>query len=52
MFHQKLKKIKNKVGKDIGIIYWYNYEEELEDPYYLSIRLIAEKNAMKINSIL
>lgn len=45
----KAKKIKNKVGKDIGIIYWYNYEEELEDPYYLSIRLAAEKKCNENN---
>lgn len=44
----KGKKAKNKKSKDIGIIYWYNYEEELGDPYYLSIRLAAEKNVMKI----
>ncbi|WP_297427442.1 LacI family DNA-binding transcriptional regulator [Clostridium sp.] len=52
----KTKKAKNKKSKDIGIIYWYNYEEELGDPYYLSIRLAAEKkcndnsfNLIKLN---
>jgi LacI family transcriptional regulator len=52
----KTKKAKNKKSKDIGIIYWYNYEEELGDPYYLSIRLAAEKkcndnnfNLVKLN---
>lgn len=39
----KTKKAKNKKSKDIGIIYWFSYEEELADPYYLSIRLAAEK---------
>jgi LacI family transcriptional regulator len=45
----KTKKIKSKICKDIGIIYWYNYEEELEDPYYLSIRLAAEKKCYENN---
>ncbi|MVX63485.1 LacI family DNA-binding transcriptional regulator [Clostridium chromiireducens] len=39
----KSKKAKNKKSKDIGIIYWFSYEEELADPYYLSIRIAAEK---------
>lgn len=45
----KTKKVKNKKCKDIGIIYWYNYEEELGDPYYLSIRLAAEKKCNENN---
>jgi LacI family transcriptional regulator len=45
----KTKKAKNKKCKDIGIIYWYNYEEELGDPYYLSIRLAAEKKCNENN---
>lgn len=45
----KAKKAKNKKSKDIGIIYWYNYEEELGDPYYLSIRLAAEKKCNENN---
>lgn len=45
----KTKKAKNKKSKDIGIIYWYNYEEELGDPYYLSIRLAAEKKCNENN---
>lgn len=45
----KSKKTKNRGSKDIGIIYWYNYEEELEDPYYLSIRLSAEKKCNENN---
>ena len=45
----KIKKTRNKKTKDIGIIYWYNYEEELGDPYYLSIRLAAEKKCNENN---
>lgn len=45
----KNKKAKNKRSKDIGIVYWYNYEEELGDPYYLSIRLAAEKKCNENN---
>lgn len=45
----KTKKSKGKKGKEIGIIYWYNYEEELADPYYLSIRLAAEKKCNENN---
>ncbi|WP_238915140.1 LacI family DNA-binding transcriptional regulator [Clostridium sp. YIM B02555] len=45
----KAKKTKNKLCKDVGIIYWYNYQEELEDPYYLSIRLAAEKKCNENN---
>lgn len=45
----KSKKAKNKRSKDIGIIYWYNYEEELGDPYYLSIRLAAERKCNENN---
>ncbi|OOM07437.1 LacI family DNA-binding transcriptional regulator [Clostridium saccharobutylicum] len=49
----KTRKAKNKKCRDIGIIYWYNYEEELDDPYYLSIRLAAEKkcNENKFNLV-
>ncbi|WP_064530627.1 LacI family DNA-binding transcriptional regulator [Clostridium saccharobutylicum] len=49
----KTRKVKNKKCRDIGIIYWYNYEEELDDPYYLSIRLAAEKkcNENKFNLV-
>jgi len=45
----KTRKAKNKKCKDIGILYWYNYEEELGDPYYLSIRLAAEKKCNENN---
>ncbi|MBR6358298.1 MAG: LacI family DNA-binding transcriptional regulator [Lachnospiraceae bacterium] len=31
--------------KGISIVYWYNYEQEIEDPYYLSIRLAMEEKA-------
>lgn len=31
--------------KQIAIVYWYNYEEEIEDPYYLSLRLAIEERA-------
>ena len=45
----KTKKSKNKRHQNIGIVYWYNYEEELGDPYYLSIRLAAEKKCHQNN---
>lgn len=45
----KTKKTKSQKGKDIGIVYWYNYEEELGDPYYLSIRLAVEKKCNENN---
>ncbi|PHV70119.1 LacI family transcriptional regulator [Sporanaerobium hydrogeniformans] len=35
---------KNKARKfNIGIIHWYSQEEEIRDPYFLSIRLTIEK---------
>lgn len=36
---------KNKIKKSytIGILHWYTMQQEIEDPYYLSIRLGAEK---------
>lgn len=37
------KKVKKKVCT-IGIINWYTQQQELDDPYYLSIRLAAEKH--------
>ncbi len=37
------KKRKVKKNKNIGILCWCNYEEELADPYYLSIRLVVER---------
>ena len=45
----KTKKSKNKRSQNIGIVYWYNYEEELGDPYYLSIRIAAEKKCNQNN---
>lgn len=49
----KIRKVKNKKCRDIGIIYWYNYEEELDDLYYLLIRLVVEKkcNENKFNLV-
>lgn len=32
-------------AKEVAIVYWYNYEQEIEDPYYLSIRLAIEERA-------
>lgn len=31
--------------RSISVVYWYNYEQEIEDPYYLSIRLAIEEKA-------
>ncbi|MCR5153543.1 MAG: substrate-binding domain-containing protein, partial [Lachnospiraceae bacterium] len=31
--------------KELAVVYWYNYEQEIEDPYYLSIRLAIEQKA-------
>jgi len=39
----KNRKNKEKKHKNIGIIYWYDYEEELGDPYYLTLRCSVEK---------
>ncbi|NME82141.1 LacI family DNA-binding transcriptional regulator [Clostridium sp. SM-530-WT-3G] len=39
-------RIKKKIEKNIekiGIIYWYDYEQELGDPYYLNLRYSVEK---------
>lgn len=32
-------------GKMLAVLYWYDYERELEDPYYLSIRLAINEKA-------
>ena len=46
---QEMNYIKKSTGKQvkstltIGILQWYSIRQELEDPYYLSIRLGAEK---------
>lgn len=34
--------------KEIAIIYWYDYEQEVADPYYLSIRLGIEERAEEL----
>lgn len=39
----KNRRKKEKKNRNIGIIYWYDYEEELADPYYLSLRYAVEK---------
>lgn len=31
--------------KEIVLVYWYDYEQEIADPYYLSIRLGIEQHA-------
>lgn len=31
--------------KEIAIVYWYGCEQEVEDPYYLSIRVAVEQKA-------
>ncbi len=41
--HHQVKKESKKNNKNIGILCWCNYEEELADPYYLSIRLVVER---------
>lgn len=38
-----VKKNKTKKTSTIGILHWYTMHQEIEDPYYLSIRLGAEK---------
>lgn len=32
-------------SKMLAVLYWYDYERELEDPYYLSIRLAINEKA-------
>lgn len=44
---QKKKRAKKRMN--IGILYSYSLEEELEDPYYLAIRLSIEKKLMLEN---
>lgn len=39
------KKVKQSKYK-VGLIHWYTIDQELEDPYYLSIRVGIEKKAM------
>ena len=44
---QYTKKTRNQIGSvpafTIGIVQWYSLEQELEDPYYLSVRLGVER---------
>ena len=42
---RKSKKAKEAEAREITIVYWYENEQELEDPYYLSIRLAMEQKA-------
>ncbi|KGG80938.1 LacI family transcriptional regulator [Caloranaerobacter azorensis H53214] len=44
---QRNKKVKKKLK--IGIIHWYSQKEELDDPYYLSIRKGIEKECFSKN---
>lgn len=39
---KKGKKVNNNKRHSIGILHWYTMQQELEDPYYLTIRLGAE----------
>lgn len=41
-YEQKSKKKKKKTMGVLGICYWYSYEEELEDVFYLSLRKYIE----------
>ena len=41
------KKKPMKAKYKIGLIHWYTIDQELEDPYYLSIRLGIEKKAIE-----
>lgn len=42
---RKTKKVKETETKELTIVYWYEYEQEIDDPYYLSIRLAMEQKA-------
>lgn len=42
---RKSKKEAEVKEKEITIVYWYEYEQEVDDPYYLSIRLAVEQKA-------
>ena len=41
------KRKKHKYKHTIGILNWYTQEQELNDPYYLAIRLAAEKQCQE-----
>lgn len=42
---RKVKKVKESEAKEFTIVYWYEYEQEIDDPYYLSIRVAMEQKA-------
>lgn len=43
----RTRKKKDKTSKyKVGLVHWYTIDQELEDPYYLSIRIGIEKKAM------
>lgn len=42
---RKSKKVKETETKELTIVYWYKSEQEVDDPYYLSIRLAMEQKA-------
>lgn len=42
---RKVKKVKEPEAKEFTIVYWYEYEQEIDDPYYLSIRVAMEQKA-------
>lgn len=48
--NRNLKLKNNKSRRKIGLVYWYTTNEEINDPYYLSIRLAIE-NECKRNNI-
>lgn len=39
----KRKVVKKKTTLRMGLVYWYSKEQEMEDPYYLSVRLGVER---------
>lgn len=41
------RKNKKQEYKNIGIVHWYSDKEELEDPYYLSIRIGVERKCQE-----
>lgn len=45
----RLKKNDNKAKINIGLVYWYTTNEELNDPYYFSIRMGIENECSERN---
>ena len=45
----RIKKKSEKKIEKIGIICWYDYEQELGDPYYLNLRYAVEKKCTENN---